>query len=119
MWHGVPGRLSGLRQPSPTGAKFCGDCGAPIEAGTRTGPVRSESTAAAIGRAPALTFAERRPLSVMFCDLIGSLALSSRLDPEDLWEVIRTYQTCVAATIHQFDGFIAVTSIYFRLAGSS
>ena len=42
------------------------------------------------------TTAERRPLSVMFCDLIGSTALSSRLDPEDLREVIRTYQTCVA-----------------------
>ena len=43
----------------------------------------------------------------MFCDLIGSTALSSRLDPEDLREVIRTYQTCVADTIRQFDGFIA------------
>jgi class 3 adenylate cyclase/tetratricopeptide (TPR) repeat protein len=51
--------------------------------------------------------AERRPLSVMFCDLIGSTALSSRLDAEDLREVIRTYQACVAATIQQFDGFIA------------
>ena len=53
------------------------------------------------------TTAERRPLSVMFCDLIGSTALSSRLDPEDLREVIRTYQACVATTIQQFDGFIA------------
>ncbi len=43
----------------------------------------------------------------MFCDLIGSTALSSRLDPEDLREVIRTYQACVADTIRQFDGFIA------------
>jgi class 3 adenylate cyclase len=51
--------------------------------------------------------AERRPLSVMFCDLIGSTALSSRLDPEDLREVIRAYQACVADTIRQFDGFIA------------
>ena len=53
------------------------------------------------------TTAERRPLSVMFCDLVGSTALSSRLDPEDLREVIRTYQACVTATINQFDGFIA------------
>jgi SAM domain (Sterile alpha motif) len=50
------------------------------------------------------TTAERRPLSVMFCDLIGSTALSSRLDPEDLREVIRTYQVCLAATIQQFEG---------------
>jgi len=53
------------------------------------------------------TTAERRPLSVMFCDLIGSTALSSRLDPEDLREVIRGYQACVANTIQQFNGFIA------------
>jgi class 3 adenylate cyclase len=52
------------------------------------------------------TTAERRPLSVMFCDLVGSTALSSRLDPEDLREVIRSYQACVANTIRQFDGFI-------------
>ena len=53
------------------------------------------------------TTAERRPLSVMLCDLIGSTALSSRLDAEDLREVIRTYQACVSTTIQQFDGFIA------------
>jgi class 3 adenylate cyclase/tetratricopeptide (TPR) repeat protein len=51
--------------------------------------------------------AERRPLSVMFCDLIGSTALSARLDPEDLGELIRGYQACVVAAIRQFDGFIA------------
>jgi class 3 adenylate cyclase/predicted ATPase len=43
----------------------------------------------------------------MFCDLIGSTALSSRLDAEDLREVIRSYQACVAATIERFEGFIA------------
>jgi class 3 adenylate cyclase/tetratricopeptide (TPR) repeat protein len=51
--------------------------------------------------------AERRPLSVMFCDLVGSTALSSRLDPEDLREVIRAYQAHVSTTIRRFDGFIA------------
>jgi class 3 adenylate cyclase len=50
---------------------------------------------------------ERRPLTVMFCDLIGSTALSARLDPEDLREVIRSYQSCVATTTRPFDGFIA------------
>ena len=39
----------------------------------------------------------------MFCDLVGSTALSSRLDPEDLREIIRIYQACVTATIKQFD----------------
>jgi class 3 adenylate cyclase len=51
--------------------------------------------------------AERRPLSVMFCDLIGSAVLSVRLDPEDLREVIRSYQARVASMIQQFNGFIA------------
>src|SRR6476661_4298152 len=53
------------------------------------------------------TTAERRPLSVMFCDIVGSTALSARLDPEDLREVIRAYQTRVATTVQQFNGFIA------------
>src|SRR3954469_11229791 len=53
------------------------------------------------------TTAERRPLSVMFCDLVGSTALSSRLDPEDLGEIIRSYQARVASIIQQFNGFIA------------
>ena len=69
-------------------------------------PVRS-STSPTGNLGSSETTAERRPLSVMFCDLIGSTALSSRLDPEDLREVIRTYQACVATTIQQFDGFIA------------
>ena len=51
--------------------------------------------------------AERRHLTVMFCDLVGSTALSARMDPEDLREVISTYQKCVAKTVRRFDGFLA------------
>ena len=43
----------------------------------------------------------------MFCDLVGSTALSSRLDPEDLREVIGAYHKCVAETVPRFDGFVA------------
>src|SRR3954454_18870342 len=53
------------------------------------------------------TTAERRPLSVMFCDLVGSTALSSRLAPPHLRQVICSYQARVAAIIQQFNGFIA------------
>jgi class 3 adenylate cyclase len=53
------------------------------------------------------TSAERRPLSVMFCDVIGFTALSARLDPEDLGAMIRSYQSCVATTVARFGGFIA------------
>jgi class 3 adenylate cyclase/predicted ATPase len=51
--------------------------------------------------------AERRQLSVMFCDIIGFTALSARLDPEDLSAVIRGYQTLAATIITRFGGFIA------------
>jgi class 3 adenylate cyclase len=85
--------IATLREPAPAAVAGGGDRAPPSTTPTESlGP--SET-------------AERRPLSVMFCDLIGSTALSSRLDPEDLREVIRTYQACVAATIKQFDGFIA------------
>ena len=51
--------------------------------------------------------AERRQVTVMFSDLVGSTALSARMDPEDLREVISAYQKCVADTVRRFDGFVA------------
>ena len=51
--------------------------------------------------------AERRQVTVMFCDLVGSTALSARMDPEDLREVISAYQKCVADTVRHYDGFVA------------
>jgi len=51
--------------------------------------------------------AERRQLTVMFCDLVGSTPLSSRLDPEDLRGIIGAYHRCVAEIVESFDGFIA------------
>src|SRR5262249_42322094 len=51
--------------------------------------------------------AERRQVTVMFCNLVGSTALSARLDPEDLREVIGRYHACVARTATRFDGFVA------------
>jgi class 3 adenylate cyclase len=51
--------------------------------------------------------AERRQVTVMFCDLVGSTALSTRMDPEDLREVISAYQTCVAETVGRLGGFVA------------
>jgi class 3 adenylate cyclase len=51
--------------------------------------------------------AERRQITVMFSDLVGSTALSVRMDPEDLREVISAYQKCVADTVQLFGGFVA------------
>src|SRR5215472_10986441 len=50
---------------------------------------------------------ERRQLTVLFCDLIDSAPLSTRLDPEDMSEVVREYQTCCARLIERFDGHVA------------
>jgi class 3 adenylate cyclase len=51
--------------------------------------------------------AERRQVTVMFSDLVGSTALSARMDPEDLREVISAYQKCVTETVGRFGGFVA------------
>ena len=52
--------------------------------------------------------AERRQLTVMFCDLADSTQLSSQLDPEDLREVIRAYQQTSAGVIQRFEGYIGL-----------
>ncbi len=51
--------------------------------------------------------AERRQLTVMFCDLVGSTALSARLDPEDMREVLRAYQDACAGVVARYDGYVA------------
>jgi class 3 adenylate cyclase len=51
--------------------------------------------------------AERRQVTVMFSDLVGSTALSTHMDPEDLRDVISAYQKCVAETVQRFGGFLA------------
>ena len=51
--------------------------------------------------------AERRQLTVMFCDLVGSTALSTRFDPEELREEIRAYQNAVSGVVARYDGFVA------------
>ena len=64
--------------------------------------------------------AERRQLTVLFCDLVGSTELSARLDPEDLREVIAAYHRTTADAVKSFDGFVAKymgdgVLVYFRL----
>jgi class 3 adenylate cyclase len=57
--------------------------------------------------APSAPEAERRQLTVLFCDLVGSTALSAQLDPEELREVVRAYQDTCAKVIARFEGYIA------------
>ena len=82
-------------------------------AALRAGPSPSRAASAPVERAPDAIptanppDAERRQLTVMFVDLVGSTALSARLDPEDLREVIGAYHRCVADGVGRFDGFVA------------
>jgi len=77
------------------GAKFCGGCGQPTGAGTPPSAT------------PAQPAAERRQLTVMFCDLVDSTRLSTLLDPEDHHEVLRAYQSACAQVITRYGGYIA------------
>jgi class 3 adenylate cyclase/tetratricopeptide (TPR) repeat protein len=56
---------------------------------------------------PPTDTAERRQLTVMFCDLVGSTAMSTRLDPEDMRGIIGAYQKCCAAHVTEAGGFVA------------
>jgi hypothetical protein len=70
-------------------------------------PGADAATTSAAPSVPAEERAERRQVTVMFSDLVGSTALSARMDPEDLREVISAYQKCVAETVQRFGGFVA------------
>jgi class 3 adenylate cyclase len=78
-----------------------------LDAITALGAEPPAAGTAASRDAPAPADAERRQLTVMFCDLVGSTELSSRLDPEDLREVIAAYHRAVAGVVAGFDGFVA------------
>src|SRR5215475_9470782 len=73
------------------------EASAPAVATTSDAPTASRS----------LDSAERRQVTVLFSDLVGSAALSTRMDPEDLRVVISAYQNRVAETVQRFDGFVA------------
>ncbi len=85
------------------GAKFCGGCGTALNVAAPAmfepqGPMR---------HSPLLTDAERRQLTVMFCDLVDSTALSKKLDPEETRDIIHAFQESCAPAIARFDGFVA------------
>src|SRR6516225_5312568 len=83
-----------------TAARFCGGCGRPV------GEIAAQKPATP-PPLPRVDSAERRQLTVMFCDLVGSTALSVRFDPEELREELRAYQNAVSGVVARYDGFIA------------
>ena len=99
-------------------ARFCAECGMPLmdhtlnpgasPPGTRAGTQENQPTEMASPRDdPRTPDAERRQLTVLFCDLVDSTRLASQLDPEDLREVVRAYQGTCAEVIQRFEGHIA------------
>jgi class 3 adenylate cyclase/tetratricopeptide (TPR) repeat protein len=73
----------------------------------RRDAAQSATNATSASTSPPPIDAERRQLTVMFCDLVGSTALSTAMDPEDLRDVIALYQSRCSAAIRHYDGFVA------------
>ncbi|MEE8187877.1 MAG: adenylate/guanylate cyclase domain-containing protein [Kiloniellales bacterium] len=89
---------------NPPGGKFCGGCGA----GLQSKPAEPDKSHPEGERLEgARTEAERRQITILFCDLVGSTELSQRLDPEDLREVMRGYQDAVAGAVTRYEGHVA------------
>src|SRR5215510_12660230 len=82
------------------GSKFCDRCGAPLAS-------TPADVAEVVRDSKSPAEAERRQLTVMFCDLVGSTELAGRLDPEVLREVVRSYQQVCAEVIGRFAGHVA------------
>ena len=84
--------------------RFCGDCGQALPAAPQRAIAGARS---AVPKAGAPGVAERRQLTVMFCDLVGSTALATRLDPEDWQALVRSYHGAAAAAVTPFEGHVA------------
>jgi class 3 adenylate cyclase len=123
-------RCSPCGHENPPGAKFCLKCGAPLvlrcarcqadlpasakfclECGTPTVPADSERQAPSQMRpslqADAALAGERRQLTVLFCDLVGSTSLAEQLDPEDWREILAQYHAAAAGAVARWGGHVA------------
>jgi class 3 adenylate cyclase/tetratricopeptide (TPR) repeat protein len=103
----MPVSCPGCGTQYAVGVKFCAECGRRLVPGAYLAASPAYVQAAAEPKVQIEGFAERRQLSVMFCDLIGSTALASKLDPEDLHKLIGAYQRCVTEVVSRFGGFVA------------
>jgi class 3 adenylate cyclase/tetratricopeptide (TPR) repeat protein/ABC-type transport system involved in cytochrome c biogenesis ATPase subunit len=78
-----------------------------IEGNARTPPSRGTSAPANFTAKPSSSVSERRQLTVMFCDLVGSTALAAAMDPEDYGEILAAYREAASNAIHRYEGNIA------------
>ena len=92
---------------NPAAARFCEECGATFDGHGAVKAQPQPGSPAIPAQSVRWADAQRRQLTVMFCDLVGSTALSARLDPEDLREVMSQYHNCCARVVERFGGFAA------------
>ena len=88
-------------------AKFCPECGVYLRRTSQGTRVDTGSVGLKAEVAAPESVAERRQITVLFCDMVGSSALSNKLDPEDNREVVSAFQACSAAEIQRLDGTVA------------
>ena len=94
--------------PNAPRARFCQECGTPLGAVPAPRAVAPDTTPVPPAvPPPAPETAERRQITLMLCDLVGSTALSTRLDPEDLREVVGEYQKAVSTAVRAHGGHVA------------
>jgi DNA-binding winged helix-turn-helix (wHTH) protein len=92
---------------NPPGAAFCHACATPLHLQTPLPITAVDALPAQVLEVPPSPEAERRHLTVVFCDLVGSTQLAECLDPEDYRDVVRTYQAACTEVIERYDGHIA------------
>src|SRR5262245_52011252 len=97
----IPRQCAACGHANSAKARFCSNCGARLGAET---PAPPPSTSAHPSSRP---LAERRLLTVMFCDMVGSSALSTRMDPEEQRDVVSNFQACCAKEIKRLGGMVA------------
>jgi class 3 adenylate cyclase/tetratricopeptide (TPR) repeat protein len=98
----LPVACPACSHPNPVRAKFCSECGANLASASEV-----TRRASLEPRTPNAPSAERRQLTIMFCDMVGSSALSTRLDPEEQRNVITAFHTCCANEVKSFGGMVA------------
>src|SRR5215475_7922074 len=92
---------------NPPGAAFCHACATPLHLQTPLPITVVDALPEQVLEVPPSPEAERRHLTVVFCDLVGSTQLAECLDPEDYRDVVRTYQAACTEVIERYDGHIA------------
>ena len=105
-------RCPSCGHPNRADRRYCAACGGHLgqacpSCGTRNNPEEKFCGACGAGLTEAAAEGERRQLTILFCDLVGSTAIAGQLDPEDWREIAAEYQRAAAETVARFGGHVA------------